>query len=93
MAIILGSAGSDLEEAGACLMTNRALQDVGVKLADCGRGLEAMSNQIIDLAPEQSDAKLCSQRMAFAGERMIEAANELQGEKKPKPKGKGWLKQ
>jgi hypothetical protein len=93
IAIILDTAGIDLEEVGACLMTNRALQDVGVKLADCGRGLEAMSNQIIDLAPEQPDAKLCSQRMAFAAERMIEAASELQGEQKPKPKGRGFLKQ
>ena len=34
-----------------------------------------------------------SQRMAFAAEQMMEAANELQGMKKTTEKGKGWLKQ
>eukprot|EP00980_Cylindrotheca_fusiformis_P011842 scaffold2816_cov121-Cylindrotheca_fusiformis.AAC.58 len=89
----LASAGADLELAGAFIMTNRPSQDIGKKLADCGRGLEAASNQIISLAPDQSAAEVCSQRMAFAAERMLEAANELQGVQKPKPKGKGWLKQ
>lgn len=93
MADSVATAGIDLEATGACILTNRALQDIGIKLADCGRALENISSQIGNLAPEEPDAKLCSQRMALAAERMIEAANQLQGDQKPKPKGKGWLKQ
>ena len=88
----VGSAGRNLEEAGAGIMTKQAMQDIGIKLVDCGTDLWNASGLVAEIAPEQSDAQLCSQRMAYAAERMAEAGNELQGAPKPKSKGKGWLK-
>lgn len=93
MVLHLGSAGRDLEEAGACIMMKQPIADVGIKLEACGKRLEVLSKQVVELAPEQADSKLCSQRMAFAAERMVAAADELRGSLKPKAKGKGWLKQ
>lgn len=93
MAGILGTAGSDLEEAGACIMTRRAVSDVGIKLGDCGRRLEMLSREITELAPGQSESKESSQRMAYAAQQMIEAGNELQGLQRKSSKGKSWLKQ
>jgi len=92
LVLSVGSAGRSLEEAGACIMTNQAVKDVGIRLVMCGTELEKASSEINLLAPEQSDASLSAQRLAFAAERMVEAGNELQGATKPKPKGKGWLK-
>lgn len=89
----LGTAGNDLEEAGACIMTRRAVSDVGKKLRDCGQALEDVSKQLLDLAPGQLESKESSQRMGYGAQQMIEAANELQEIKKVAPKGKGWLKQ
>lgn len=93
MVVHLESAGRDLEEAGACMITRRPVEDVGKMLQACGKSLGGLSKEIVELAPGQSDSALCSQRMTFAAERMIEAGKELQGLEKPKPKGKGWLKQ
>ena len=93
MADTLETAGNCLEEAGACIMTRSPVSDVGRKLLDCGRALENISKQILDLAPGQAESKESSQRMAFAAEQIMEAANELQGMKKTTEKGKGWLKQ
>lgn len=90
----LGKAGNDLEAAGACIMIRDPVSEVGVKLGSCGRELEEISKQLLDLAPEhQVESIECSQRMAYAAQQMVEAANELKGEKKPTPTGKGWLKQ
>jgi transaldolase len=93
MADTLGKAGNDLEGAGACIMIRVPVSEVGVKLGDCGQALDKISKQLLDLAPEQVESKECSQRMAYAAQKMAEAANELQSLKKPTPTGKGWLKQ
>jgi hypothetical protein len=87
------SAGEILEAAGACIMRGRPVSELGINLVECGKGLQTMSLQVAELAPEQNDGKVASQRMAYAAEKMIEAGNELQGAPKPKAKGKGWLKQ
>lgn len=86
------STGEILEAAGACIMKKQPVEKMGMNLVDCGNGLQTMSLQIADLAPEQNDCNVSSQRMAYAAEKMIEAGNELQGAPKPKAKGKGWLK-
>ena len=86
------TAGETLEEAGASIMKRKSVSEVGIKLGECGQALEVLALQIKELAPEQENAIISSQRMTYAAEKMIEAGNELQGSTKPKPNGKGWLK-
>jgi hypothetical protein len=84
--------GETLEAAGAGIMQQRPLGDIGGKLVECGEKLLVLAEQILELAPDLEDCKMSCQRMTFASERMIVAGNELKGTPKPKAKGKSWLK-
>lgn len=84
--------GESLEAAGAGIMLKSSLKDIASNLIQCGERLLVLSNQLQEIAPSVEVCKTCAQRMAFASDRMIEAANKLQGTEQPKPKGKGWLK-
>lgn len=85
-------AGETLEKAGASILKRLPITELAGNLVSCGKELETLSLQIAEIAPEQSDGTVSSQRMAYAAQKMIEAGNELQGTPKSKTKGKGWLK-
>jgi len=88
----IATAGTTLERAGAGIMMRSPLSEIGGNMAACGKQLQQLSTQILELSPDASNGQVSSQRMAYAAEKMIEAGNELMGTPKEKPKGKGWLK-
>jgi hypothetical protein len=86
-------AGLSLEAAGSCMMQGRTSQQtaVGQHFVSCGSSLRLLSELILELptADIKSEnkqghktiqlVKMCSQRMQFAAETMIEAGNNLSG--------------
>mmetsp|Transcript_20874 Transcript_20874/g.29006 ORF Transcript_20874/g.29006 Transcript_20874/m.29006 type:complete len:260 (-) Transcript_20874:102-881(-) len=85
-----------LENAGEGIMKKTDLKNTGDSLIVCGENLKLLSSELSGLAPlndaASSDALSAGQRMTYASEKMVEAGNELKGNKPEKPKGKGWLK-
>ncbi|KAG7351364.1 hypothetical protein IV203_010724 [Nitzschia inconspicua] len=94
----MAAAGQSLEEAGAGIMTRVPLKDVGSKLVESADYFQMIAASIDNIAQSTTAADpipegiLSAQRMMFAAEKMKEAGNELQGNEKPKPTGKAWLK-
>ena len=87
--------GVALEAAGAAMLQQQpaatTVQNIGKQLVSAGESLGQLSKILVDLPAEGSNAALSSQRLKFAGEKMIQAGNNLQGIKS-QAKGKGWLK-
>jgi len=81
-----------LESAGAGIMKRSSLKEIGSRFVEGGISLVQLSGIVGDILTDSENAKLSSQRMKYAGEKMQEAGNELAGIPKEKPKGKGWLK-
>mmetsp|Transcript_26603 Transcript_26603/g.37470 ORF Transcript_26603/g.37470 Transcript_26603/m.37470 type:complete len:253 (+) Transcript_26603:113-871(+) len=92
----IADCSTSLEAAGKGIMQKTALTDIGSSLVLCGESLKLLSAEISGLAPlndaASSDALSAGQRMTYASEKMVEAGNELKGNKPEKPKGKAWLK-
>lgn len=92
------AAGQSLEAAGAGILVRAPLKEIGSKLAESADYLSIIAAAIDEIAQSTETAEpiqegiLSSQRMIFAAEKMKEAGNELQGNEKPKPQGKAWLK-
>uniref|UniRef100_A0A7S2W5S9 Uncharacterized protein n=1 Tax=Eucampia antarctica TaxID=49252 RepID=A0A7S2W5S9_9STRA len=91
---ILENAGTSLEAAGAGILQRASIEDVGYKISECGEYLGMFAGAILNLAKDEEEAQIASQRMQFASEQMIEAGNELSGNQKvpEKKTGKGWIK-
>ena len=85
-------AGTSLEMAGAGILQRASVDVVGKHLVDCGEALGSLSAKVGALDASSSEGKLSAQRMMYASQQMIVAGRELRGEKKEKPKGKGWIK-
>jgi hypothetical protein len=94
----MAAASVCLEQAGAGILTNAPLKDVGSKLIESADYFQKIAATIEEIAQSTATADpipegiLSAQRMMFAAEKIREAGNELQGSDKPKPKGKAWLK-
>ena len=80
-----------MESAGAAIMQRSGIESVGERLSEAGKDAEALSNLLQSLK-ESDESKLCSQRMQYASEKMIEAGQNLQGISPEPAKGKSWLK-
>ena len=83
-----------MEEAGKSIMQRKSIQEIGMSLLKCGDSMEILAAQMRGYAPQLQESCDAAQRMAFAAERMKEAACQLSGisPDKTKPKGKGWIK-
>ena len=83
-----------MEEAGKSIMQRKSIQDIGMSLLKCGDSMEILAAQMKGYAPQLQESSDAGQRMAFAAERMKEAAYQLTGTspEATKPKGKGWIK-
>mmetsp|Transcript_7766 Transcript_7766/g.11318 ORF Transcript_7766/g.11318 Transcript_7766/m.11318 type:complete len:261 (+) Transcript_7766:54-836(+) len=88
----MAKCGTSLEAAGAGIMQRIPLVEIGNRLEEAGESLKDLSGTVLKIAEERDETKLSSQRMEFAGSKMIEAGNMLSGTPVEKPKGKGWLK-
>lgn len=73
-------------------MMHESVDRIGLHLVDASQQLLQFSQLIQELAPDREEAKIASQRLNFAAERMQLAGNELQGIQQPKKAGKSWLK-
>eukprot|EP00527_Entomoneis_sp_CCMP2396_P002754 CAMPEP_0198143548 /NCGR_PEP_ID=MMETSP1443-20131203/8530_1 /TAXON_ID=186043 /ORGANISM="Entomoneis sp., Strain CCMP2396" /LENGTH=219 /DNA_ID=CAMNT_0043806799 /DNA_START=133 /DNA_END=792 /DNA_ORIENTATION=- len=87
----MAACGVLLEEAGYTVLRREAPSVTGEKLSGAGALLSELSAVIPLLKQGDGDAELCSQRMAFAAEKLSEAGDQLCGVQKPKS-GKSWLK-
>ena len=88
----VAAVSSTLEAAGAAIMQRKPLAEIGSNLAQCGESMKFIAVSIEALAPTYEEAKIASQRMAFAADRMLLAGTELQGTPEKPKKGKSWLK-
>lgn len=88
----VAAVSSTLEAAGAAIMQRKSLADIGSNLAQCGETMKFIAVSIEALAPTYEEAKIASQRMAYAADRMLLAGTELQGTSEKPKKGKSWLK-
>jgi len=83
-----------LEEAGKAILQGKTEKDVGENLLKCGEYMEKFSVQIKSYVPDLKESEDAGQRMAFAADRMRNAACKLTGDtpEKKKPVGKAWIK-
>ena len=84
--------GDALEGAGAAIVKQMTVVDVGKELEIGAQAMLELSALIGNLVLEDENGKLSSQRLAFASTKMKEAGNKLTGAPIEKPKGKAWLK-
>lgn len=78
----MASCGELLEEAGYTVMRKEAPSVTGEKLRAAGKILGELATMIQTIKEGDADAELCSQRLAFAAEKLTEAGNELKPTKK-----------
>lgn len=89
----IATCSTTLEAAGAGIMQQKPIPDIGKELVSCAEGLLELSVKLQAYAPDREEAQLAGQRMAYAADRMKLAGTELQGTtEKPKAGKKSWLK-
>lgn len=88
----LDTCGRLLEDAGATVLRRESPSVTGEMFSKAGSLLTLMSPTLATLCTGDSDGDLSSQRLAFAGMKMTEAGDQLQGIAKKAPTGKSWLK-
>ncbi|KAL7570380.1 hypothetical protein ACA910_017217 [Epithemia clementina (nom. ined.)] len=84
--------GNLLEDAGATVLRKDSPALTGQNLSKAGELLNHISTIIPSLLRGDSDGDLSSQRLAFAGMKLSEAGDQLQGVQKKPAGGKSWLK-